>query len=48
MATKKRARKPAKAAKKVLAKKDLALTKKKTGQIKGGAWFIGRGSKPPE
>jgi hypothetical protein len=46
--TKKRTRKSAKSAKKVLVKKNLPLTKKKMEQIKGGAWFIGRGQKPPE
>ncbi len=48
MVTTKRTEKSAKPAKKVLVKKDLPLTTKKTEKIKGGAWFIGRGQKPPE
>jgi len=48
MVTKKRTGKSARPAKKVLVRKDLPLNKKKMEQIKGGAWFIGRGQKPPE
>lgn len=48
MVSKKRTRKPAKTAKKVLRKRNLPLTKKKMEQVKGGSWFIGRGVKSSE